>query len=450
MMRVRALVSLGLVVSVVGCGPAVVNQPGGTTGGSGGNSAGSANGGANNGGSGSDTNGTAGSNGGNTSGTGGTNGTAGNGGSTAGRGGTTSGGANGGSAGNPGGSTGGPGGSTGGPGGSTGGPGGSTAGNAGGSTGGTGGTRPVQIAGSYDVTTQFNLLDALPPEVKTALSLALELADSPGKFLLDMADRIPVIKYVIDALNLFSGIRDQITKGIDEYINRWSGGLVTTLHGISGDIEMALRGLKAHNHIVITGPDSSGNITVDDTLVDLTFTYNGQDHAYPEQAKSHATGTATGLRLTIAAHNYDHGVQLGGILVDLIDNVALPQLTGVTSLGELLNQLVNCGGVGDWVWSYIGNFCIGDQCIYKYISANDVAKLCTNALDFAGTLIEGQISRLDAPGMMAVTDGQCLAVENQGHTGHADSISNGQWSLSLPVGVGTLTLPGSFSGAVSH
>ena len=26
----------------------------------------------------------------------------------------------------------------------------------------------------------------------------------------------------------------------------------------------------------------------------------------------------------------------------------------------LANQLVDCGGVADWVWSYIGGICIGD------------------------------------------------------------------------------------------
>ena len=71
------------------------------------------------------------------------------------------------------------------------------------------------------------------PTSKTALELALELGDSPGQFLLDMADKLPVIKYVIEAINLFSGIRDKITMGIDEYIDRWSGGMVTIMHNLS-------------------------------------------------------------------------------------------------------------------------------------------------------------------------------------------------------------------------
>ena len=110
------------------------------------------------------------------------------------------------------------------------------------------------------------------------------------------------------------------------------------------------------------------------------------------------------------------------MLVDLIDNVALPQLTGVSSLGALANQLVNCGGVGDWVWSYIGNTCIGSQCLYQYISANDIAKLCTNALNAAGDAVEGKLASLTAPGKMGAGDGSCLAVENMGHTGHADTL----------------------------
>jgi hypothetical protein len=33
-----------------------------------------------------------------------------------------------------------------------------------------------------------------------------------------------------------------------------------------------------------------------------------------------------------------------------------------------------------------------------------------------------------------------------GHTGNADTLSNGAWSLTLPAGSSTLTLPGTFTG----
>jgi hypothetical protein len=365
------------------------------------------------------------------------------GGGTGGTGGGTGGnGANGGS----GGGTGGSGGGTSGGGGTTGG--GMTGGGAGGGSGGSGGgATTLQIAGSYDVTTQFNLLDALPPDVKEGLSLAIEFADSPGNFLLNMCDQIPVIKYVIDAINLFSGVRDKIVMGIDEYINGWSGGMVTTMHQLAQDLEMALRGLKAHNKLTLAAPDASGNVALQDTLVDLTFTYQGQDYAYGQDAHGTATAKYSGLKLTVPAHAYDHGVNFGHLLVDLVDNVALPNLTGVNSVGDLLNQLVNCGGVGDWVWSYIGGICIGSQCVSSYINSSDVAKLCTNALDAAGNAIENKLASLDGPGMMAVTDGSGLLLQQKGMTGHADTIMGGTWSLALPIGVGTVTLPGQFTGA---
>ncbi|HEX9102579.1 MAG TPA: hypothetical protein VF997_10260, partial [Polyangia bacterium] len=309
-----------------------------------------------------------------------------------------------------------------------------------------GGGTLVAVAGTYDVTTQFNLLDALPPDVKLALDLVLELGDSPGKFLLDMADKLPVIKYVIDAINLFSGIRDKIVMAIDEYINRWSGGMVTVMHNLSAQLEMALRGLTMHSRLVVGTPDATGKVTIDDTLVDLTFTWNGHGYAYAQNAHSTFAATAQGLKVTLPAHAYDRGLDFGGVLVDLIDNVALPQLTGVSSLGALANQLVDCGGVSDWVWSYIGNTCIGSQCLYQYISANDIAKLCTNALNAAGDAVESKLSSLTAPGMMSAGDGSCLAVENMGHTGNADTLTSGVWALTLPAGSANLTLPGTFTG----
>ena len=233
---------------------------------------------------------------------------------------------------------------------------------------GSGGGALVAVAGTYDVTTKFDLLDALPPDVKTALDLVLELGDSPGSFLLDMADKLPVIKYVIDAINLFSGVRDQIVSAIDEYINRWSGGMVTVMHKLSSDLEMALRGLSTHNRLVVGTPDATGKVSIDDTLLDLTFTWNSKPYTYAQNAHATFSATVTGLQIMLPAHGYDRGLDFGGVLVDLIDNVALPQLTGVSSLGALANQLVECGGVADWVWGYIGNTHIGNTYLSSYIS----------------------------------------------------------------------------------
>jgi hypothetical protein len=369
-----------------------------------------------------------------------------NGGGSGGGGGSTGGGGNTGGGNTGGGNTGG--GNTGG--GNTGG--GNTGG---GNTGGgnTGGGTPVSIAGTYDVTTQFNLLDALPPAVDTAFSLVIELADSPGKFLLDVADRIPVVKYVIDAINLISGIRDQIIKAIDTYVDRWSGGLVTTLHGISQQLEMALRGLSMHSKLVLGAPDASGNVTVDDTLVDISFKWNGHDHPYPQNAHASSTAHVEGLKLTMAAHGYDRSLDFGAIIVDLVDNVALPELTGANSLGALANQLVNCTSVADSIWGYIGNFCIDPSnpktCISNYISANDLAKLCVNTLNVAGDLVESQLAQLSSPGKLGAGEFACLAVENNGRTGRADSLTNGTWALSIPVASTAINLPGIFTGAVA-
>jgi hypothetical protein len=356
-----------------------------------------------------------------------------------------SGGGNGSGSGGGNGATGG-GGSGGGQGGSMPGGGAGGSGGGGGSGGAGGGGAIVAIAGTYDVATQYNLLDALPTDVHNALGLVLELADSPGNFLLDMADKLPVIKYIVDAINLFSGVRAKIVSAIDEYVNTWSGGMVTVMHQLSQNLEMALRGLSTHNRLVVGAPDAAGHVTIDDTLLDVSFMWNGRSYAYAQNAHANFSASAQGLKLTLPAHGYDRGLDFGGVLVDLIDNVALPELTGVSSLGAFANQMVDCNGVSDWVWSYIGNTCIGSQCIYNYIQRQDLAKLCVEALDAAGNAVESRLASLTAPGKLAAGDGSCLAVENHGHTGHADSLTNGSWSLTLPAGSANIALPGSFAG----
>ncbi len=318
-----------------------------------------------------------------------------------------------------------------------------------GSTGGTTGSSALDITGTYQVTTSYNLEQALPTDVGNGLNLVLELSANPGAFLLDdVAGQIPVIKYVVDAIDLFSGVRNSIITDINNDLNTWSDGLVSTLMTLSNDITNALMGLKAKNTIVIVAAPGGG-YTVTDTLTALTFTYQTDEHDYAQGATATTTATYSGLKLVIAGHTYNQGVRIGTILLDLIDNVALPDLTGVNSLGALMNQLVDCGGLADTIWGDIGGVCLTSDtstCLDSYISANDIAKLCTEALDLAGTLIENKVSALDGPGMMSMSDGNCLALEQKGHTGKADTLMSGTWSLTIPAGVGNITLPGTFVG----
>jgi hypothetical protein len=111
--------------------------------------------------------------------------------------------------------------------------------------------------------------------------------------------------------------------------------------------------------------------------------------------------------------------------------------------------LVNCGGVGTHVWSYIANICLTSDpntCVYKYINANDISKLCQNALNAVGNAIEDRIADLDAPGFMSAAAGEALLLEQKGATGKADTVMGGTWGLTLPVAITTITLPGQFSG----
>src|SRR5262249_24515130 len=151
--------------------------------------------------------------------------------------------------------------------------------------------------GTYSVATKFDLLDALPADVKAALDLVLEFGDSPGSFLLDVADKIPVIKYVIDAINLFSGVDDKIVMAIYVYINRWSGGMVAVMQNLTGQVEKALRGISTHNRVVVGTPDATGKDSIDDTLLDITFTWNGKPYTYAQNAHGTFTATVTGLQL---------------------------------------------------------------------------------------------------------------------------------------------------------
>jgi hypothetical protein len=160
-------------------------------------------------------------------------------------------------------------------------------------------------------------------------------------------------------------------------------------------------------------------------------------------------GTLQGLQVKMPGHGYDKGLDFGAILVDLIDNVALPELTGVNSIGALANQLIDCYALADAVWGVIGNVHIGDTYLSKYIGPQDIGRLCVNGLNLAGAVAEAELGSLTAPGKMSSGDFACLALENHGHTGHADSLTNGTWSLSLPAGAGAISLPGTFTGTVS-
>src|SRR5262249_41776122 len=147
---------------------------------------------------------------------------------------------------------------------------------------------------------------------------------------------------------------------IDDFCNQNTGSMFTAMHGIADSVEMALRSMKAHNHILVGTPAADGTVSVADTLTDISFSYNGVDYPAPQGAVASVSAKALGLQIQLPGHTYNQNVKLGTLMLDLVDNVFLAQLTGVNSIGELLNQLIPCDRIADWVWSLIGNVCFTD------------------------------------------------------------------------------------------
>jgi hypothetical protein len=307
----------------------------------------------------------------------------------------------------------------------------------------------MTVAGTYSLYTQYNLLSILPDSVTTTFNKVLEFATNPGKFVMDMAGNLSVIKYVIDVLNIFGGIGTSIENAINSYVESYAIGLPDGMSLVAQSLEDALRGMQAKNRLEVSTPAADGTVQVTDTLYELDFPSSGIEYPTPQNLTSTVQCTMTGFRLSVPAHTYNGSVKIGTLLDSVLDNIVLTQLTGVNSLGALLNQLMSCDDIGYWVWDVIGNICLGDTCIGDDIGPDDISKLCQNALAGIGNLVEDGIKALDSPLPLATGDGSAILGSSSGGAS-ANVIRSGTWSLGLPIGSTQITLPGSFVGATGY
>jgi hypothetical protein len=332
------------------------------------------------------------------------------------------------------------------------------------------------IVGTYDVVHEFDLVDALPPNIQTVVGLIGRLANDPGSFVVGCPDNPTdpeacpagspgIINLLVDFLPdgsfkdaitgfLDSGIGNAVARdAINEIAGNWIDSAppwVGNTVNITGDIYDTLRQFRVEGTMEFTAApvvslDSAGELigvlptdSGKQTWNDFVFTWsNGCDDApdptlcatrrmgSSQLGISAVTGTFDGTLLgsnKLQINQHTLSLNYGALMVAILEKIVLPSIFGdecgandnlpCDSLEGALGELISCPALAENI--------SGDTSGSVY---NIVENLCTSLLsqasdklrDYASTQLVADGSDVFLIGTPA--DGHCTLIQPEVYQG---------------------------------
>ena len=369
---------------------------------------------------------------------------------------------------------------------------------------------PVVYSGTYNLDNKFNLTGVLPPSVANTLSMLYEASDDndlnnesnnngtgeygvdPAAFLLDFVFR-EICAWECKSGEKFSNCSEiNHPKGdlkalYHNNFTKWSGaqprgfGLCGVLDWptssgyvhytlqsqlqamikanasakvlnflqIASDLSSAFTNMRIKSILTLNNvaDDRVGNYTheLKKMVIDV-HDLNGKVHVKEFDLSAAGltnlsyTGNTTALNdvLQIPVHSFK--LQFGMILEYIYLKFVLPTL-GYTSTAQMFQTFVNCQSVGTWIYNQV----ISYVTISPY-SAKDFEKYCGQALQAAGTWIEGEIHKLVKDSSTFSLQGTCEAGNPLGPKRLATTLVGGKWQGKITDNASTKTFTGTFTG----
>ncbi len=249
----------------------------------------------------------------------------------------------------------------------------------------------------YQATHQFNISNALPSSVQTVIDVLSTLAESPAQFILGCPDDDDdctgtglvdilanfdndITQYLDDLVNgPFYGAAEQYLNDlIDDYIMdgllpNWAtdgiqiaGDLTTMLQEftVEGPIRFDEQPMIDIENGVVTGQISSEHAYQEWHEIIFQWTGDCNDSYDPDECAqqpfslqdfsedSIVNGSFNGTLHSSGAieiEMHELSLHYGAILIGAIEQVALPRIFGpqVTSINEMLNELINCQSLAE-------------------------------------------------------------------------------------------------------
>ena len=270
-------------------------------------------------------------------------------------------------------------------GGGSGGSGGSGSNQGGGDGGGS--ATPLDLAGNYSVQSVYNIEQNIPGTVGTVLNNFTSACQDPGQWLMNIIIAQVPSGTLKDVLQAGAGLAAGY---IDQEITTYAPAFVDTIQQVGSDIGDVGQAFGVDETYAIT--KSGAEYSAVDTAVGVNFNVGGSpyDLQFSDYQVSNVVVNGVSVsvdqtaKVTIAQHTLP--LSYGKILQLAIDNVIIPLVDpNAANLGDLLNDLIDCNGVGNELANDLGFF---DSSTY--------AEACTAGLTYGANYIYGLLGKVDA------------------------------------------------------
>lgn len=289
---------------------------------------------------------------------------------------------------------------------------------------------PLTVTGTYQLDSQFNIVDGLPGTVGTVVNTILDMTDDPtdpATWLIDKAMEnvdSDTIRDLVDALR----------PGLDGYLNdvllSSSPGFVSTFVNVANDLGQVARKFGVTSTLAVTqgGPDAS-ELHAQHTMTGLVFVIDGVRYEYTMAELSMSevvsndiqAGLVAETKLTVGDHTLP--VSYGAMLMFALDHIIIPAIDPWShSLEELFNAYVDCATIGWTISDYVG---WGSPGLYE--------SACQTALAAAAAYVEDQIRGIDGTATALVIHGEAKPVDTNGDR-TVDKLQGGLWEGVIQFG----------------
>ncbi len=303
---------------------------------------------------------------------------------------------------------------------------------------------PLSSEGRWELENHFDAGEALPDNVANIFEALAEMSDDPNDpatFLLDtIRDQIDNdgLRLAFDAARIYFDLDEDLNQQILDVAPDFA---IDALQA-GGDLGRALADLQIDSDLRLGQPDEFGVINADHQLIDLVLSLDGVTNRFSmaNDVGVQAT-TARNVLITVVDEHelqierHEFRVGLGTIVLFALNNMVLPRFSGSPeSISELLENVVDCDSVGDWLADTVD---MGSPSTWEDI--------CGFGLAAASLYAEQQLLTLNDGYDTLTLEGTAEIKDPNGDLGF-DRIDEGVWTSTWSGASGSVQFPGAFEG----
>jgi hypothetical protein len=322
-----------------------------------------------------------------------------------------------------------------------------------------------KLEGRYELSNTFDLTSTgvFPEPAADTLKALSNFREHPSQTLVDLLDaaNVPVVPTVLNAIPAV--IRGYVLGWIDDHVFKAIYEKVPVTQQITGmldDLASITTKFELVSALDLPKGDEIGNSRATHVLTGVAYNWSEQRHviAAPELVRQLETvpvdANAVALeklspkleagRLKLGLHQFK--IPIGSFALVAADTLAKEKF-GAANLRDAIGKVVDCKAVAADVANRCidpfgpGKVCVGHQ--------SDLENLCKVGLDVLVGVVQGQIKRLDLPGLN-MKSGQAQMWDAPAENGPLDAvidrIDNGFWTATVNVGKDEKKILATFTG----